>query len=214
MFNRILVFLLLLSVSLNLAAKDPFKSTTHIGFQGGVNYSRVAFNPSITESLLTSQEYGLVFRHISEPNIGIQLEVNYSGKGWKENLDSVGTYTRKLQTIDVPVMAAFIIGSKLVRFPFTIGSYVSYLRDEKEVIKIPNTADYRDYYTKPLQHKWEFGLIVGLGMEFHTKFGVLGAKASFSHGLTNLFPTNDKVFYNDGSRNQVLNASLCYMISF
>ena len=101
---------------------------------------------------------------------------------------SVGTYKRKLETIDIPMMAVFIAGSKAVRYAFTLGPYVSYLRHEKETINIADTLDYRPYYLKPLENNWEFGFTGGLAVEYHTKLGVFGLRAhiataspTFSH---------------------------------
>jgi hypothetical protein len=149
---------------------------------------------------------------MSEPHIGLQLEVNYAGKGWIENLDTIGTYKRTLQAINIPMLAAFIAGSKTVRFAFTLGPYVSYLNGEKETISIAKTQYYKSYYEKPLSGKWEFGFSGGLGIELYTKLGAFGIRASYSHSLTNLFPLNASKFYFNASRSQVLFAGLTYYI--
>jgi hypothetical protein len=212
MLKRILILVLLLPLKQSLVAQDPFEPNTYIGLHAGINLSRVSFTPSVKQKLLTSQSFGIILRHISEPHIGLQLEVNYAGKGWLEKLDSIGTYKRNLETIDIPIMAVFIAGSKTVRFAFTLGPYLSYLRHEKETINIADTVDYRAYYLKPLVNKWEFGFTGGFSLEFHTKLGAFGIRASYNHSLTNLFPLNVKDFYFGGSRNQVINAGISYFI--
>jgi hypothetical protein len=212
MFKRTLILALFSYFLLRVEAQDSFKPSTHVGFHGGINLSAVSFFPKVEQELLTSRALGIVFRHISEPHIGLQIEANLSGKGWKEIIDSVGSYTRRLETVDVPIMAVFIAGSKLVQFAFTIGPYVSYLRHEKETINIADTAYFLDYYHIPLQNDWEFGFTGGIGIEFHTKIGAFGLKASYNHSLTNIFPLNTDVHYFYGSRNQVINAGLFYLI--
>ena len=212
MLKRILIAVLLSSILFKIEAQDTFKPSTHIGIHGGINLSSVSFNPSVKQELLTSRALGFVFRHVSEPHIGLQIEVNLAGKGWAEKIDSIGSYTRRLETIDIPMTAAFIAGSKTVRFAFTIGPYVSYLRDEKEKIDIADTADFKAYYLVPLENKWEFGFTGGVGIEFHTKMGALGIRGLYSHSLTNLFSLDaDKVYFN-GSRNQVIHVGLFYFI--
>jgi hypothetical protein len=212
MLKQILIMVLLLRFMLTIEAKDIFEPITYLGIHAGTNLSRVSFKPVVKQDLLTSTSFGLILRHVSEPHIGLQLEANYAGKGWIEKLDSIGSYKRKLETLDFPMMAVFIAGNKTVRFAFTLGPYVSYLRHEKETINIPNTLDYRAYYKKPLVNNWEFGFIAGLGIELHTKLGAFGIRASYSHSLTNLFPLNISDYYFSGSRNQVINAGISYFI--
>ncbi len=170
-------------------------------------------SPRLNESLLRSNVFGLVFRYVSEPYIGLQVEVNVAGKGWKEVIDSAGTYTRKLNTVDIPVLAAFVAGKRTVRLAFTIGPYVSYLRSEKELIQVADTL-YKSYYQKPLVHKLEFGFTGGVALEFYTKLGTFAVRGSYNHSLTNLFPLNIKEFYFSGSRNQVIQAGLMYFVNF
>ncbi len=220
MLKRILIFACLFLAILKLDAQDLFKSSTYIGINAGINICRVSFTPSVEQNLLTDMQAGLVFRHISEPHIGLQIEVNYAGKGWTENRDSIGLYTRNLKVINLPVMAVFIIGSKTFRFSFLLGPYGSYLRSESETIDIPGyqtitnplTTQYLPYYGKPLENKLEFGFVGGLGFELYTKIGVFGIRATYSHSLTNLFPLNASEFYYNASRSQALQAGLTYFI--
>jgi len=212
MLKRILMLLMYSSLIMNLEAQDAFKPSTYLGINAGTNLSLVSFTPSVNQDLLTSPSFGIILRHVSEPHIGLQLEVNFAGKGWKEKLDSIGSYKRNLETLDIPIMAVFIAGSRTVRFAFALGPYVSYLRHEKETINIADTLDYRAYYNKTLVNNLEFGFTGGLGIELHTKLGVFGIRASYSHSLTNLFPLNVSEYYFSGSRNQVINAGISYFI--
>jgi len=197
-----------------LNAQEVFKPSTHLGIHSGFNFSAVSFNPSLKQDLLRSNAFGIVLRHVSEPNIGLQLEINFAGKGWKEVIDSVGTYTRRLETLDIPILAAFIAGKRTVRFAFTIGPYVSYLRHEKETINIEDPDKYRRHYNKLLVNSWEFGFTGGVAFEFHTKLGTFALRASYNHGLTNIFPLDVDEFYFSGSRQQVIHGGLMYFVTF
>jgi len=215
MQKRISILPVFLLFSCLIIARDPlFKPTTHIGLHGGLNFSTVSFKPTIKESFLQSYSYGLVFRHISEPNIGLQLEINSAGKGWKELIDSVGSYSRKLETINIPVTAVFVAGKKTIRFAFNIGPYISYLRDEKETIDMQVRTVTRPHYFKPLVSNWEFGFTGGVSAEVHTKIGGFAVRATYSHALTNLFPLNEDEYYFSTSRQQVIHAGLMYFYSF
>lgn len=207
------MFLLIIAFRLN--ARDPlFKPTTHIGIHGGLTLSTVAFSPYEKQSFLPSEYYGLVFRHVSEPNIGLQIEINSTGTGWKELVDSVGSYTRRLETINIPVTAAFIAGKRTMRFAFTVGSYVSYLRHNEEFIDMPVNPKIKKHYFQPLVSRWEFGFIAGASAEVHTKIGAFAVRASYSHALTNLFPLNQKTIYKSASRQQIIHAGVMYFYTF
>ncbi len=195
-----------------LEAQDQFKPSTYFGISAGYNLSRVSFTPTVSQTLLTAASAGLVFRQISEPHIGLQLEIGYAGKGWIEKRDSIGTYKRTLQVINAPMQAVFIAGSRTVRLAVTLGPYISWLRHEKEIISVADTGNYKPYYLKALKGKWEFGFTGGLGVEIHTKIGAFGLRAVYNHSLTNLFPLNASEFYFNGSRSQVLQAGLTYLI--
>lgn len=224
MLKRALILLLFISFHVLLHSQGSFEPTTHVGVHGGMNLNTVSFNPALKQDLLPVSTFGIFFRHVSEPNIGLQLEINLSEKGWTEEIDSVRSYTRRIETLTVPVMAAFIAGKHTVRFAFTIGPYVSYRLREKETgvpdvfyrqtqngFEIVNT---KPHFTKPLSSKWEFGYTGGLAFEFHTRIGVFALRASYSHAQTNMFSLNDYKYYFSGSKQQVIHAGLMYFITF
>jgi len=198
--------------TVNLGAQQKFSPSTYIGINGGVGFCSVNFDPSVNQGQLTTPSFGIVFRHVSEKHIGTQLELNYAGSGWIEKRDSAGTYTRSLTGLQMPLMAAFIAGSKRVRFALTLGPCLSYLLDDKETVKIPDSRNYRDYYGKKLESKWDFGFIGGLSAEWHSAIGVFGARVAYRYNLTNTFPLNSDHFYYGASRGQAIQAGLTYFI--
>jgi hypothetical protein len=211
MLKKPLFALLFLVCSMAVAAQQPFKSSTYIGahFDKTLNY--VNFTPPVSQDILMNQSFGLIVRHVSEPHVGIQLEVNYGGRGWIENRDSVGKYERKLTYLDIPVTAVFVVGSKHLRMVFDIGPDVSILRGDKETISMA-VNDYQPYYGKPLEYNWTFSLTAGLALEWHSKIGVFGIHGSYYFFLPNLFPLNSDTFYYEGSKLQSVNVGVSYLI--
>ncbi|MBN1158889.1 MAG: PorT family protein [Bacteroidales bacterium] len=194
-----------------MIAQNEFNPTTHLGFHAGVNLCRTRFSPSIKQHIFQSGYTGLVFRHITEPQIGLQVELNLGQKGWIENRDTIGEYKRVLHVFEVPATAIFLFGKKRLKLSFAIGPYLSYRRKENEVMNLSDTLYFRDYYLKPLEHKSEFGLVAGLGIEWHHRFGIFLLRGSFSHSLTRLFPLNVPEFYYNDSSMQVVNVSAVYL---
>lgn len=167
-----------------------FKTELYIGAKGGMTFSKVRFYPNVIESFQQANTGGIMFRLISEPHIGFQVEVNYTQKGWKE--DSLG-YSRLLNYISVPVMTHINFGSKAFRVTLNLGPEVAYMFSEEEkfksqeIISTDNTY-YRTYFNKPTDTQLDFLFTAGIGMEYHMKSGsafVLEGRAFYS--LPNLF---------------------------
>ena len=226
-----IVFLVLL-IHFDLDAQKQFTPATNIGLNVSGSVNRVSFTPVINQKLLSSVSYGLVFRHESEPHIATQFEINYAVKGWIEDRDSIGTYTRELEVIEFPLMAVFVAGSKKLRLAVTVGPYISYLLDEKEEISVAlpdnyrgyysilgnnipivDNPNYQDYYLKPLERKWEFGFTGGVAVELHTKLGAFGIRGTYSNSMTNVFSLNSEDYYYSTSRLQTIRVGITYMVS-
>jgi hypothetical protein len=212
MLKKLLLAFLSLLCVLNLAAQKPFKSSTYLGITAGGAFNRVGFTPYVRQNMLAANSFGVMFRHVSEPHIGVQIDVNYAGRGWTENRDSLGNYTRNLTVLDIPFTAAFIIGSKNLRFAFNLGPDVTYLLHDKEKISIADTAYYMDYYGMPLKQKWSFGFNGGASIEWYSKIGTFAIRASYSYMLTNYYSLKSDIFYFEESRSQTINLGVSYFI--
>ena len=164
-----------------------------MGVSGGMTYSKVRFYPNIAESFMQGYASGIMFRLISEPQIGFQAEVNFTQKGWKE--DSVG-YSRRLNYISIPIMTHINIGKKALRFTLNLGPEVAFKIKEEEKFIDPavshsDNPGYRTFFGKPTDNSLDLLFTVGIGLEYHLKHG--GAFALEGRGfysLPNLFSTN------------------------
>ena len=87
-----------------------------VGINGGVNLNSVSFTPSIKQTNFIAPEFGLTVRYISEKYFkmicGIQGEINFSQRGWKEVIEdgSNNTYHRAMNYIEVPLLAHLAFG--------------------------------------------------------------------------------------------------------
>lgn len=193
-------FILLLITGCSIATfgqpKD-FKTELYIGATGGATFSKVRFYPNIIESYNQGTSEGIMFRLISEPHIGFQVEINYTQKGWKQ--DSVG-YSRRLDYVSLPIMTHINLGSKVFRFTINLGPEVAYMISEKEKFSTltpvsSGDAGYRAYFGKPTDTQLDFLFTAGIGMEYHLKSGgafALEGRAYYS--LPNLFDPNKYIY--------------------
>jgi hypothetical protein len=212
MLKKLLLAFLSLLCVLNIAAQKPFVSSTYLGITAGGAFNRVGFTPFVKQDLLPANSFGLLFRHVSEPHIGIQIEVNDAGRGWKENRDSLGSYTRNLTVLDIPVTAVFILGSKNLRFTFNLGPDVTCLLHDKEKISVIDTAYYQDYYGQQMARKWSFGFNGGASVEWYSNIGTFAIRASYNYMLTDYFPLKSETFYYQVSKSQTLFFGVSYFI--
>jgi hypothetical protein len=234
MLRKPLLALSCLLCIFDLAAQQPFKSSTYLGINAGGCFSRVSFNPFIKQNMLTGTSVGMLIRHISEPHIGVQVEVNVARHGWIENRDSLGSYRRDMRVLDIPVSAVFVAGTKSLRFVFSLGPDVTYLMHQSEQINIVDAhfvpdfyrfvhdnkvyptsygnPFYRGYYTKPLTQLWSLGFTGGLAVEWYSPVGTFGLRASYNYFLTDIFPYNSDIFYYNTSKPQIINVGVTYFI--
>ena len=233
MLKKPLLGLLSLLCVLNLTAQKTFIASTYLGITAGGAFNRVGFTPKVNQNMLAANSFGIIFRHVSEPHIGVQIELNYAGRGWTENRDSLGTYTRNLTVLDIPFTAVFIIGSKNLRFAFNLGPDFTYLLHDKEknsivdAVYVPDyyrfihdgkvypeygNPYYLGYYGKPMPQAWSFGLTGGASIEWYSKIGTFALRASYCYMFTDYFPLDSDVFYYEQSKSQTLNLGVSYFI--
>jgi hypothetical protein len=189
--KRYLILLLITTFSIAGSGQPKdFKTELYIGVKGGATFSKVRFYPNVIESFQQGNLGGIVFRLISEPHIGFQVEANFTQKGWKE--DSAG-YSRRLNYVSLPIMTHVNLGDKAFRFTLNLGPEVAYMISEEENFSTGTTissgdARYRNYFGKPTDTQLDFLFTAGIGMEYHLKAGgafVFEGRAFYS--LPNLF---------------------------
>jgi hypothetical protein len=113
-----------------------------IGVNGGVNMASVSFSPQIKQNTLNGMVGGLTIRYMSEKYFkmmcGLQLEVNYSQRGWNENIEdgSGNTYSRTMNYLEVPFMAHLAFGkdsrTRGLQFFVNLGPEISYFLSDTE----------------------------------------------------------------------------------
>ncbi|MCL1932300.1 MAG: PorT family protein [Candidatus Azobacteroides sp.] len=186
------------------------------GVNGGVTFSKVGFNSyvSVPQTLLRQFSGGVVVRYISEKHFGIQGELNYSQRGWKERTDSVhlNRYTRSLAYLELPVMTHiyFNLGNS-VRLIFNLGPQIGYYIGAKEKEREVNDPEQdTSYYDTSVQHSFDYGLKGAMGLEFRTKAGSFILDGRYYFGLSDIF-NNARADIFQASHNQVLGVNLTYL---
>ena len=210
----------LLIFQISFAQEDDFQREWAFGVNAGLTLSKVSFYPSIPQELLCQGSGGLTVRYISEKHFGIQAELNYSLRGWKEKTDTVirlNQYTRSLSYMELPVMTHlyFDLG-KRARLVFNVGPQLGYYMGEKTVEKVIHSdlnglSEY-DYYDTKIQQSFDYGLTFGTGFELRTGVGCFILDGRYYFGLSDVF-NNKRADRFQSSSNQVIGVKLTYLFN-
>ena len=164
------------------AQRKPYAAEKYIGLQGGISRSMVFFKPSVSQSLLSSYNGGIVFRYIQAKSLGLQAELNYSERGW---LEKATGFERQLNYIELPLLTHFNFG-KNFRYFFNIGPSVSYLiSDKNNAATLQNLQEYQQLNT--VRYPFEYGLAVGTGFYVRIKKQVFQLEARANVGATDIY---------------------------
>lgn len=185
--------------------QDP-RHNLAIGINGGVNLSSVSFEPSIKEKTFLTPSFGVTIRYISERYLkmfcGIQAEINYSQRGWKENIDdgTGDTYQRNMNYLEVPLMAHLAFGKDQgygARFVLNLGPQFGYLLGESEKKSEAWHPNERPsgviwQYGKMAESKFDYGIVGGVGIEARTGIGNFLLEARYYFGLSDFYHSTKK----------------------
>lgn len=239
MIRRILFILSLITLSAaNLKAQDDeFKREWNIGASFGINLSQASFskssNPSpIKTSMWQQYQGGVGVRYLTEKNLGLIVELNYSQQGWKENysdknatpeqqefLNQLG-HTHQLNYLEVPFLTHIYFGNK-VRFFINLGPKIGFLLSEKETFNnklLEHLAsgnvkerETTEQYFKKADRKFDYGIMVGMGLEFRTGIGNFSLEGRYTFGLADFY-SNTKSDHFQRSANRVIGVKAAYYV--
>ena len=115
------------------------KPEIYLGANVGVTESMVMFNPAVVQGYLQGYNGGIVFRYIAEKNVGMQIELNFSQRGWSESIAKTYSTSNNLnipQNGLTPLAANSIGLNRYVNQTLT-KSYVSFYSRQLNYIELP-----------------------------------------------------------------------------
>jgi len=193
----------------------------NLGIQAGGNLSTMDFTyndeyKNVEVNYTSGFIGGIVAQFISRPHAGIQAELNFSQKGWIQKDTTMGNnikYDNKLDYIELPILSHINIGSGDFRGLFNIGPYIGYALNRKGTVTDLNTGESETYdytFDTDLDNRIDFGLLVGLGVEYRFSFGKVAAETRYSFGFSDL--DKRKIRQSEVSQFRVLGVLLRYTV--
>ncbi len=194
------------------------RSNFAVGINGGMNYAMVTLSPSVKQGGQMGINGGITARYISEKYFamicGLQMEINFSQRGWKEALDEDQTgdpYFRTMNYIEVPFLAHLAFGRERgVRFFLNLGPEVAFLLSEKETTKDFTPVSTTEQYGKLADNRFDYGITGGAGLEIRTGAGNFLLEGRYYFGLADFY-NNTKKDYFSRSAHSVISAKITYL---
>lgn len=201
-----LVWLSLMSIQA-MAQLGQERHNFSLGANVGMNMNSVIFTPTIKQKSQPGMSFGVTARYISEKYFkmmcGIQGEINYTQRGWKENIEdkSGNTYNRVMNYVEIPLLAHLAFGKDAidsgVKFFVNAGPQIAFFLSESE-----NMSDNWDpssrpngivqQYGKMVENKFDYGILGGLGLELSTKSGHFILEGRYYYGLSDFYNSTKK----------------------
>jgi hypothetical protein len=207
-FRNIILFFVVFLLNYNVSAQIS------AGVGGGMSWSRVSFSPGRPQVYINTYQGRFIFRYVSEPHCGLQIEANYTQRGWKElSLYTGKSYQRITDYFEMPILTHFYFGKK-THFFVNAGLILSYALKANESIKNSTSEITQKYEFNPdLDKRYEYGITGGGGFEHRFGFGTIGIEGRYYFGMTNILKLEDAKV-TDYSRNKVITVSLYYLVNF
>ncbi|MFR9165885.1 MAG: porin family protein [Dysgonomonas sp.] len=217
-------FLLLIFFSIFfslLKAQSDFKPEWNVGVGFGPTFSSMSFKqPSVTTKNYQQYFGGFSIRYITEKNLGLLAELNLSQQGWKGDYKDQPQFkhSHSLTYIELPIMTHIYFGRK-VRFFVNLGPKFQFLIGEKESMSqeleeylVDNSTSRDIQYNREAEHKFDYGILAGGGLEFRTGIGNFSLEGRYYFGLGDIFETKKSPYNFSRSANRTISAKLTYYV--
>ena len=207
------------------AQKIKFKPEFYLGVGGGPVFSKVDFSPKVAQNYKNGYYGGISAKYISEKNLGLILELNYTQLGWAEAYaDNPNySYTRTLNYIEMPLMTHIYAGNKVrfilnigPQFGFLLGSsadmsqaLADYVATQKSAAGVGESIPEVRY--DDADKKIDYGITAGTGLQFKTGIGDFDLEGRYYFGLGDVFNNTVSDYYSR-SAHRVFEAKLTYYI--
>lgn len=196
-----------------------------VGAKGGMSLSRVNFQSSVPQKMISGAVVGATVRYIEENHFGLIGEVNFEQRGWNEDFSPLQGYSFKRQFtyIQIPLLTHIYFGSEKARFFINAGPEIGIMIGDKTSSNFDyehagDNSDFQSNYRKieqftlPVKRKFDYGISAGLGLEISVApKHALNLEGRFYYGLNDVF-SNHKTDPFSGSSSMSIMITLGYNI--
>lgn len=227
-----ILFLCLLPLAANAQLGEP-RSSFKYGFGGGVTLNSIGFTPTIKQKMHVGPTLGIVARIDSELYFktlcALQAELNFTQLGWTEDILDSQTqplpdkYSRHLYYLQMPFLAHLAWGREtkgLAGF-LNLGPQIGFLiaegssRSDTWTLNAEGNPDRPNnryaQYSMDVENRFDYGIMAGLGLEWHNRLGHFAFEGRYYYGLSDLFGNSKKDVF-ARSNNSTITIRLSYLM--
>jgi len=213
---NILAFFMMVLVVQAQELKVPkpyhFYNYNSLGLRMGAVYSTISLQPSVSDiTPETSYSAGLVYIFSNKKYVGLQIELLYSQRKWKETFVD-GTATTDLKFLEIPLMTNINLGNERLKYIINLGTYVSFKLDKSLKMNIPYENPYFQSIKDRQERNSDFGLLVGGAIRYISHVGIFQLDARYAYGFQKIY--NEEATGLKFSNMSGINLALIYTINF
>ena len=212
----ILLFILTASVvKAQIIITTPYEFSA--GVSGGTTFSSVTFSPKVTQGMLMGATLGLTGRMTMGKNVGVQIELNYSQQGWKEEYENFPEYyySRRIDYLQFPLYTRVQFGGDKVKGFINAGPQIGYMIGEstKENLNGEKPGRVNEQHDMPVEKKFEWGISGGAGIEVRTGIGYFTIEGRYLYSFGDIYSTKvtDDFWKASG---QTITTKMSYLVPF
>lgn len=192
----------------------------YVGVRGGyhastANVTHTILATSVPTTQLLNGGGGVVVKYFPKPHFGLQLELNYTRKGFEQLLfDTNEVFKTTLDYIEFPFMFNLYLGKRKTQYFANFGPFLAVLVDNKITGPNNSTSDQLDFLFNPERDKKSaIGIKLAAGIFREFSFGGLQIDGYFSADVSNFIdPADLSSGVPDNSQSIVFGISIAYLV--
>ena len=192
-----------------------------IGLQGGATLSKMDFTNNLNYKYTPIGHVqgftgGFVFQFLGDKHAGVQIETNFTQRGWIISDTTAGNDIDTLNAMnyfEMPMLSHINIGKGKFRGLFNLGPYIGYALSRQVTIKNGDTGQEQSWkytFDSDKDGRVDFGLVLGVGFEYRFSFGKIAAEARYIFGFGDI--DKQKVSQSEVSQFRVANILLRFTV--
>lgn len=222
LFFRFLFVSNVFLISIGLTPSASAQSKTYVGVRAGAQLSSLNVTHNFFRKIITTRNLpginaGIMVKHYTKKNVGLQLGIEYHQKGWKQHFfDLYPDYNAQINYLDLPIMMTAYLGKGKNKYFMNAGFFIEYLLGAN-LDNPPGDVEPFDFYTYDPDRdgRFGYGLRFGGGLSRDFSFGQIHLEGFFTFSLSNVFdPESRESEVPDISNNFLTGFSIAYLIPF
>jgi len=170
-----------------ILTQSLFAQTIEFGVKAGPSFTSVEFAPRIQQENMLNYHGGVGLRFLNDKKAGVQLEVNYARRSFREEIDTLNYRGRNYTYIEVPFLMHLEFGKSKTKYYAHFGPHLGYsLSAERE--EMQNGEIIKESYEllPNRDNRWDYGLAFGFGVGYDVGPGKLQAEGRYMYSFGNI----------------------------